>query len=100
MAKVNMLMQREGEGKRGERKVPRNLLLAHSVPGLWSLCIPLVWGYQAQVAQEGLAAPGLVQFWEGRGVFPSHQTPQAQRSHPRGDPGALNPGLQRRKVAH
>lgn len=80
--------------------MPRNLLLAHPVPGLWSLCTPLLWGCQALVAQEGLTAPGLVQFWEGRGVVPSHQTPQAQPSPPRGDPGALNPGLQRRKVAH
>lgn len=52
------------------------------MPGLCSLCILLFWGCQALLAQEGLAAPCLAQFWEGRRGFspltkPSARIPEA-----------------------
>lgn len=79
--------------------MPRNVLLARPVPGLWSLCIPLG-GCKHCWPRKVWQLPVWCNFGKEGGFFPSHQTPPAQHSHPRGDPGALNAALQRRKVAH
>lgn len=74
--------------------MPRNLLLALPVPGLWSLH-PAGLGMSSTSGPGRLGSSHLVQFWEGRRVFPSQQTPRAHHWHPRGDPGAFSPALQR-----